>query len=316
MVLYLILSHHNPTQVMRLARRIVTSDPQALVLIHHDARAPALAPSDDSRICIMQERVGVRWGDFSIVAALLHCLRWIADIPFDWMVLLSGQDYPSAPLAGLSAALDASDVNGFIGYSPFQLQRFAEDNTTRYLFTYQRLPDELLPVAKRAWRFNKMQPWLRVVGTRAGCFVGVRSSAPFNRRFSGYRCSFWWTLSKPCVDYVRTFVKEHPQVVRAFKRKLIPDEAFISSVLINANCFTFASHDQRFLVWPHDESASPMVLKSHDYDAIVNSGMPFARKFDITVDADILERLDAYVEGVNPTFVSPAATAHHRINAR
>jgi hypothetical protein len=281
---------------MRLARRIVAADPRGRVLIHHDAGAPALPPSADERIAFVRDRVRVSWGDFSVVAAMLRCVRDAAAIPFDWMVLLSGQDYPSAPLHGLDAQLAASGVDGFVEHAPFA-QRFADDNATRYLFAYRRLPDALLPAARRAWRLNRMQPFARIVATRAGAFAGVRSPAPFGPHFAGYRGSFWWTLSRACVDEVRRFAAERPADMRAFERKLIPDEAFVPSILANAGRFTLAARELRYIVWPPGDGGSPAVLRSADFAAIVGAGVPFARKFDAAVDAAILDRLDAVVAG-------------------
>lgn len=296
MILYAILSHTQPEAVLRLARRILASDPHGTVLIHHDAGAAALPPAGDPRIALVSDRVRVRWGDFSVVEAMLRCVDAAAELPFDWMVLLSGQDYPCAPLAGLAAQLAASGFDGFVEHAPFA-DRFAGDNATRYLFAYRRLPAALTPLARRAWRLNRVQPFVRIVATRAGSFAGIRSPAPFGARFAGYRGSFWWTLSRPCVDAVRAFARERPDAMRAFRRKLIPDEAFVPSVLANAGRFTLAPRDLRYIVWPPGDGGSPLVLRGDDFAAIVASGMPFARKFDARVDAAILDRLDAHVAG-------------------
>jgi hypothetical protein len=293
-ILYAILSHKEPAQVLRLARRILASDPNGTVLIHHDAGAPPLPPDAGPRIALVRDRVRVRWGDFSVVAAMLRCVDAAAAIPFDWMVLLSGQDYPCAPLDGLEARLAAGGVDGFVEHAPFA-ERFAGDNVTRYLFAYAPLPAALLPPARRAWRLNRMQPFVRIVATRAGGFAGVRSPAPFGPRFAGYRGSFWWTLSRACVDELRAFARERPDALRAFGRKLIPDEAFAPSVLVNAGRFRLAPRDLRYIVWPPGDGGSPLVLRDGDFDAIVASGMPFARKFDPSVDAAILDRLDAHL---------------------
>jgi hypothetical protein len=290
-ILYAILSHKEPDQVLRLARRITASDPHGVVAIHHDANAPALPDPGDPRIVLVRDRVPVAWGDFSIVAALLRCMQSTVDVPYRWFVVLSGQDYPCRPLAGLEAELDAGGVDAYLECAPFS-QVFPEDNTTRYFFRYRRLPPATSALARRAWRLNRLQPFVRIVGTRAGSFAGIRSPAPFGPHFAGYRGSFWCALARPCVDAVRAFVEERPGAVRAFAHKLIPDEAFVHSVLANAGRFRFADHALHYIVWPGNDGGSPNVLRGSDEDAIVRSGRPFARKFDPAVDAAILDRLD------------------------
>lgn len=297
MIAYLILSHRDPDQVLRLARRLVASDPQAVVVIHHDVTVPALAATDNPRILIIDARLRVSWGEFSMVAALLHGLRWIVDrgIPCDWVVLLSGQDYPVMPPASLEAELNASGFDGFIEHHTAE-ERFAEENETRYFRAWRRIPDAIRPFAERAWRLNAVQPWFRIGMTRAGCFIGWRSRVPFTRAFRCYRGSFWWTLSRPCIDYLLTFSAHRPDVVHAFERKLHPDESFVQTVLANADRFKLANDDQRYIVWPAGHDGSPAVLREDDYAAIVASKKRFARKFDAGRDPAILDRLDAYIE--------------------
>lgn len=292
-LLYLILSHRNPHQVLRLARRLIADDPRARVAIHHDAAAPPLGATGDARILTVLDPVRVAWGDMSVVTALLHSLQWIAErgIPYRWLALLSGQDYPIGRLDDYLDRLDAGDADGYIEHRPAAALH-ATENDGRYFFDHRRLPEAVRPIVRRAWRANELFSGVRLTASRAGCFAGTRSGAPFDADLQCYRGSFWWTLSRPCVDYLRMFVTSRPDIVSAFARKLVPDESFVHSILASAQRFALCNDDQRHIVWPAGHDGSPKVLLAADYDAIVSSGKMLARKFDPAADGSILDRLD------------------------
>ena len=294
-MLYLILSHRDPSQVLRLARRLISDDPGARVVIHHDASQPAFE-ANEARIAFVREPVHVAWGDISVVAALLQSLDWIehAGIAYRWLVLLSGQDYPTGSVCDLEATLEASGADGFIEHAAANAA-FAAENHTRYFFNYRRLPDALAPVARRLWRINALQPFVRVLATRAGCYAGTPARTPFGRELHCYRGSFWWTLSRGCIVYLRAFVAAHPDLVEAFSRKLVPDEAFVPSILASAGRFELVAGDPRHIVWPRGHDGSPAILRAKDYASITASGKSFARKFDAQLDARILDQLDEHV---------------------
>ena len=80
--------------------------------------------------------------------------------------------------------------------------------------------------------------------------------------------------------------------MRFFERVLIPDELFFQTLIMNSPLReTVVNDNLRFLDWSREPA--PAVLGVHDLDRMIESGKLFARKFDVTVDADVLDRLDA-----------------------
>ena len=51
----------------------------------------------------------------------------------------------------------------------------------------------------------------------------------------------------------------------------------------------------RYVDWSGG-GASPRTLTSADYEMLLESGMLFARKFDDSVDADVIERISKHVK--------------------
>lgn len=297
-LLYLVLSHANPPQVARLARRLVESD-DAAVLIHHDR---SQAPLDRKlfaelpNVGFVERPVAVRWGRFSVVRAALCGIQTALErrIPFSWVVLLSGQDYPCMPLRRLAERLAKGRVDGYIDHEP--LERRREENVSRALFRYYEVHGPFRGLTARLWRLNQLQPFLRFSSSRAGAFVGVADPRPFTPAWPCWRGSFWWTLSRACVEYVDCFVRQQPAFVSAYERKLFADESFFQSVLVNAGRFRLVNDDLRYIRWDDPLGGSPALLRASDVPAILASGKPFARKFDERVDSNVLDLLDRELE--------------------
>jgi hypothetical protein len=297
MIAFLILAHDHPQHVLRLARRLREAD-DSVVAIHYDARSGPFPATDDDRIVVVPDPVAIRWGDISVVDAVLHALAWLERerIPYDWLALLSGHDYPLVAPCTMEAVFTRSGGDGFIEHDLIEA-RFAGDNATRYEFAYVRLPSLVRSVAARCWRLNQWQDAFRVVVTRAGAFFGWRSKRPFGKRLRARRGSGWWVLSRRVIDEVSALIAHRPGIRRAYARKLIPDESFMPT-LAAAGTYPLTNANVHFIRWPGDEAGSPLVLTAADVPAMLSSGALFARKFDVAAATDVLDLLDRHQRAV------------------
>src|SRR3954470_15359747 len=126
MVAYLVLSYTQPELVRRLVARLRGG----VVAVHHDDRRCALGEVGALRL----PAGPVEWGHGSQLAAILRSLRALREHEWDWVVLLSGQDYPVRPVAEIEASLLAADVDAFLRFRPVPpriLRRGAVDEFAR-----------------------------------------------------------------------------------------------------------------------------------------------------------------------------------------
>jgi Core-2/I-Branching enzyme len=297
-VTYFIASHTNPDQVARLVSRLRRDSPASFVLVHHDESQTHLAPerfAADPQVAVVPQALEVEWGGFSQVEMVLHGIESLlaSGRDFDWLVLLSGQDYPIRPIAEFESDL-ARLGDGAIAYE--EQTRLLD----RYILGWHRVPpwfENRLTNAlfSRLSRFNERQPFVRFVSGRVGCRFGVRPRrSPFGGSLQPYKGTTWWTLSRRCVEYVRDFVRDNPSFVEWYRRRtLMPDESFFQTILFNAGSFRLRNDDGRYVRWDPPDAASPVVLRSEDLGNLLRSGKYFGRKFDDRVDAAVLDRLDA-----------------------
>src|SRR5689334_25137640 len=155
---YLVQSHSDSAQVLRLVRTIKRGSPGALVLVVHDGRTQELDPRPfrelaDVEVIVRRDRV--ERGEWSVLSPLLAGLRELVGNawPFDWLLYLSGQDYPVRPLASVEAGLAATKHHGFLSWwdalgpeSPWR----SRQGRTRYYAQYRRLPQWTMGPLKAA----------------------------------------------------------------------------------------------------------------------------------------------------------------------
>jgi hypothetical protein len=297
-IAFLVASHTRPAQLARLAGRLLGDAERARVVVHHD---PTGAPLDRARLAhprldFVPDPVPVRWGDFSQVAMFLRGARHaLAAAPFDWLVTLSGQDYPLRPVAELEAFLAATGRDGFIegaavAVPPLahRLAGRADEFARRYLYRWRAVaPGARRRAATAAWprRLQRDLPDGRLlVGT-------PRLRLPFDAAFRCYRGADWVTLSRRAVVAAVAAADARPDLVAHYRATVLPTESFLHTLLHNDPGLDLSHDYARFTRW-RPGSAHPEVLTRADLEALRASPAFFARKFDVEVDAAVLDALD------------------------
>ena len=272
MIAYLVMSYTHPELVRRLVARLRGG----VVAVHHDPRRVALGPID---ALVIPPRP-IEWGHGSQLAAILRCLRWMTAHEWDWLVLLSGQDYPVRPVASIEADLLAAPVDAFIRHKPIPprvLRRGAVDEfARRYTYRWR-------PLRAASWRAPaaRLDPLVQVRRLPSGLFAGVPARPPL----PVFHGSDWFSLSRRAVDTVLVAPEE---VVDHFLHTIIPTEAFVHTVLANSG-LRLANDHRRYAVFDPPTAPSPRVFGLHDVDEVLATGADFARKF---ADERVLDAID------------------------
>lgn len=303
---YLVQSHCDPAQVLRLVGTIKRCSPGAQVLVVHDGRTVVLDPRPfrdfpDVEVIVRYDRV--ERGEWSILSPLLAGLRELVENPrwsFDWLVYLSGQCYPVRPLADFEAELAATEYHGFLSFwdvlgkeSPWKPRQ----GKARYYAQYRRFP-EWTGSLWRAVRFlGKVSP-LRFHFTY-GPFVGWQPRhTPFEGPVRCYGGWQWWTLSRSCVEHLWQAISGSDPLVRWFRRTMAPCEAMVQTVLLNAGRFALCPDSRRYVDFGERRDGRPRTLERDDLPRIAAGRFDFARKFEMARDPGLLDLIDARVLGL------------------
>lgn len=316
-VLYLVTSYRSPDQVLRLAETISRESPGAGLLVHHDqfrtrldaTRLRQVAPGAN----LLTSPRPLRWGDFSVVDMHWRCFEWASShIDFDWLVMLSEQDYPVWPLERTEKLLREADSDVFVEADV--VEPSPEGATTlaynRYFYSYAAAPGaafshRLSVPWSPAWRSLRQRAVNRV-NRRPGRLVraetypdgmptrfGIRrASTPFSESFRCWVGKAWFAVSRRAVGEIVSFTRSHPSYRRYCRWTIVPEESATVSIVMNAPSLRTTPRNLHFERWSDPYSGHPDLLGRDDLEEIIGSGMPFARKFDLGVDPGVLELLD------------------------
>lgn len=293
-VCYFIQTHKNPDQIYRLVRTIKQSSPTAQVLLGHDFTSCPLnmTPIQNlSDVYLLRSDVLPIRGDFSLLQPYLNAINWLFEhnSNFEWLIYISGQDYPTQPISKIEEYLANTEYDGFIQYWDVA-SRSAQNNLNRYFYQYYRFPEWTRWLLKKISIIQNFTP-IHYYFTY-GLLVGIPAkSTPFNDKFICYRGSQWHTLSRKCIYFIKDFVSSHPEIVNYYRKTIVPDESFIQTILVNSNLFKLCNDYKRFIEFLPGES-HPRILTSKDYSTISNGSFHFARKFDLDKDPEIFNMLD------------------------
>ena len=315
---YFIASHTNPDQVVRLARTIRGNNLDNLVVIHHDQKAQILPNINGlDGVYLYPERMNIEWGNYSQVQLFLDVSRWVLEhFEFDWLVFISGQDYPIRPIAeierGLATALVDVMLEGYLlNAHPYWTHDEGHD---RYFFQYYRIPKfryahRVPTLFRRGWRtflewVSRHQPLIRYRWMPYGlpARFGLRKiSAPFSDNFPCWGGPQWGNFSRKAIRYLLDFNRAQPAYFRHCFHTLHPDESCIHSVLFNAartGQLKISHHNLRYVHWRNEnKDLSPQTIFLPDLDKItrMSKSVDFARKFDEKIDHAALDKIDQCV---------------------
>jgi hypothetical protein len=303
-VAYLITTHRLPQQVTRLVRVLRRGSPDAEIAIHHDRRSTPLdeAPLRALGVEMMEPSLAVMWGTVSYLEAQLLLLEWLKERSFDWAVMISGQDYPVAPVAEIERRLADADADAFIEAIPCPLAtgQLIDEFALRYHFHWWRVLARLNARPVRAAGARSGRVWVRST-PKNGTWLGVRARrTPFSVDFPCYRGSDWFALSRAAVATVLEPSARRAELMRHYRRTLLPSESFFQTVLANDERMRISGDTRRYTRWDEPNATGPAVLERRDLDAALSSGADFARKFDEDLDSSVLDEIDRRVHDSEP----------------
>jgi Core-2/I-Branching enzyme len=273
---YVVLAYKCPEQVLRLLSRIAGD--RTSIALHVDRSAPATvydaiaAGASAYQNVEMLHRQRTYWGGFGLVEATLRGLDHLVrrGSPVEYVMLLTGQDYPIRSRAAIERTLEETKPRSYVHNSPLPYWGWGS-----------------------AGGMHRLRKW-HYVGPRR-----LRFRVPWERRVPGRLQPFggeaYWCLSREVAEYVSFFVAKNRSFVRFFRHVLIPDELFFHTIVMNSRFREHVVNDTlHYVDW--DDDPGPAILTAADVDRIESSGKLFARKFDVAVDSEVLDLLDARIE--------------------
>lgn len=295
MIAYFILVHRYPQQFKRLFKALYA--PNHCYLIHVDKRAGQSLLKEITQFLsnyqntYLLESQNVVWGGYSMVEVELRAIKKLLALNKKWesYINLSGQDFPLKPLTELEQFLRLNNDSEFLLVSD---QKKDRPNTMNRIENYFEMTDD--------------------------GFSGKPYKRPYLSNTIPYIGGQWKILTRRCCEFITT----HRAVTRFkeyYKNTLIADESFFQTVLMNTPYpGAIINDDKRAIIWIPDSTQRknarrfsdnetkalvasgkiklrPKVMALADSKFLTNTNAFFGRKFDETVDNQILNYIEKHL---------------------
>lgn len=233
----------------------------------------------------LNKRVSCYWAGISLVDVEIELMKAAKSFPvhFDYYHLISGQDYPLRNNTQFDAFFENTDDS-------FMCYNFEKD--IDYWMPIYKMKTNLFHTNGK--HTLKERIFLRIVNNRIGRKIFRRKLIP--NLAGGWQ---WFSWSTTVVDYVLTYLNEHPWFYRRFNHTSSPDEHFFTTMLYaHLEELHIRKHfPLRYISWePYrqiEQKHRPYDLDEQDFERVINSAAFFCRKVDEINSAKFLDMVDA-----------------------
>jgi hypothetical protein len=274
-VTVLVLAHHDPGLIVRLARAVRARLPEAEVVTAYNA------PLDDADLAELTaagvRRVGsgerAKWGEWSTVERVLEGLD---DIDDDRAVLLvSADSHPTPYLAAWTERFAASGVHAAIFRDDVADDPLVQAHLRYRWWLWHRSPRAVSGVAFRAANAisGRLGRPLRLRASPRVVAVGYRAQ-PMPSQFA--KGDLWFAISPRGRARLREGLAD-PDLRATFEHCLIPDEFFLHTIALLHGWRVWRTKVM-FTAWPYPGAPNPLQLGPSDLETVLASSAPFVRK--------------------------------------
>ncbi len=280
-VAILLLAHKNPLQVKRLVN--LFDEGLFDFYIHLDLKANlADYKIDKSNVYYINNRVSVNWGDNTIAEAMVNLLKESSKKKYIHYTLLSGQDYlikSSKELYDFLSQNRDYNFNTLIEKTP----KFNKRYEIPYL-SFMSKNNFLCKVIKNIYQI--------ITGGKNHTFKIFRRS--YEKNFTIYFGWNWFSYNYELVKYIIGFLDDHEDYDKFMNYVLNSDESYLISIVLNSEHAKTIKEGLTYVDWSLGKR-NPKILGLEDLDSLRETQCFIARKFDLSQDEKIMDKLDTLI---------------------
>ena len=279
-VAFLMQCHKNPEQINLLLDAL--NHPMADVFVHVEKKSQGIRKKIKRREGVYflpeQQCVDVQWAQYSQVEATLQLLGTAVNRGgYSHYWLISGQDYPLRSMDSVIDFLEANQEVNFIECS--RIGVFNKRNDVYF---------SNFVIGRKLWQKVLKNLWIYGTGGWNKTIPMFKRKAPDDVKY--WFGSQWWCLNGKTVQWITNYLNEHTEYRKFFEHSLCPDECFFQTLVMNSPFASSVKPYLHYIKWEKGNS-SPKTLMEGDYQEIMDSSKLMARKFDIDVDNEIINKL-------------------------
>ncbi len=229
----------------------------------------------------------VHWAGFTILKCELYLLKQaLIHSDADYFHLISGQDYPIKPF---NIFMDFFEQNGDKEYLGFMdIPNGYWEGETYRRFQYYQPNDWLNARSKMGKKIVKiLLDWQKKLKIRR------RIPDQFDRLYGG---SAWFSITREGGRTLLEYTQKHSAFYRRLKYTFVPEETYVSTVLVNLLSCRICNNNYRFVQWVMEKGdcISASLTEKHFFK-LVRTDAFFARKLDYPSCEKLIQLIDKYM---------------------
>ena len=271
-IAHLILAHKNPKQLERLLNAL--SHPEFDFYIHIDKKTeaePFIYLTKKKNVFLVNNRTKIYWAGYGTIQATLNGFREIIPKGYDYINVISAQDFP----------LKSAD----------HIYRYINDRQGKEFIMCESIEEEWREAAPRVRNYHLINWQIPGRHRLEKLLNKVLPPRKFPLDYKIVGRANWFTLTPGAAQYVLDFLDEHPEVVRYFKYCWGADEFIFATIIYNSAFREKILDNLVHVIW-YEGKGHPEILTSKNFNELKASEKLFARKFDMDVDAGIIDMLE------------------------
>lgn len=279
-IVYLISAYKLPTQLVRMVESIWHEND--MYLIHVDKKSPPAVMDtitkglSSKKNVIFLPRHRCYWGDFGHNDATMEGINYVIEnkIAFTNFVVMTGQDMPTHSLA--KTRQNIKNTKSSMEYSSLPTKNWHNGGMDRVQNYHFWIRDRHYSLPGSIFKRRAQKLLAQVSGDKT-------------EDIKFYGGSSYFQIERPLVEYIHKLLKDQPYIERFFRNTFISDEVFFQTILLNSKYKNSITNDsKRYVDWT-DPVEIPKIFRKKDLSVIKKSNAIFARKFDSTIDKDIID---------------------------
>ncbi|MBO4962144.1 MAG: hypothetical protein J6C97_00045 [Clostridia bacterium] len=305
-----LLAHKNLEQVLRLINKF--NNPEIDVYVHCDKRWKegynALLSFQNDRIFVCPTRHEADLDSWDLVKPPLELYKF-CNKNYKYYALISGQDYPLVSVDTLLNNLKSFYPKPIIDCVHYDDAEWMYYKFNRYN-VFKHWSNKINKKFKKDNFFRKMlkAPFLLV--DKIYCRIKTPKKDLNKLGMELYGGSAWWILPNDVLNYIYKEYESNAKYIKIYSKTHTPEEHFYQTMTMRY----ISLHQKELSYTPNDIislktfpyfnkegfafNGHPHIFTINEFDYLkeLSQNYYFARKFDINVDAKILDFLDNYVK--------------------
>jgi hypothetical protein len=270
----MMLVHKNEKQVQRLINHLSKDFD---VYVHIDKRSEMEITGQENVFAFKEYKT--YWGSFNQIMATLFLLKTAYENHYDRYILISGQDLPLLTNKEIKEYFEGNN-NEYLDISKTP----RKDKHPKH--TIERLTGDYINR-----KYDKTNQKFKILFRlrRKAVYIFGRIF-PRKIEYDLYGGSNWTNYSHGCVKKLFEYLENDKNYIKRYKWTDCADEIFFQTIIHQLKDINIINDDLRYVDWESGPE-KPRILREDDYEKLKDTKALFGRKFDETIDHNIIEKI-------------------------